>query len=133
MNINKYRKAETANRMWLALAIFMLIFNSTAVKKYIRLQLYRQGAPIELSNAEHINICNHGDCTLLERHEITTSIGHAVIQSSDLDIFLFLSVIAAGIALLFVRKRGNSTNYPDVAVAAGGPVPLYLHICKLQV
>lgn len=119
--------------MWLVLAIFLLVFNSTPVKKYIRLQLYRQGVPIELNTSEHINICNHGDCTLLDRHEISTSVSHVIAQSSDLDIFLFLTAIVAGVALLFVRKRGNKTNYPDVAIATGSVVPLYLHICKLQV
>ena len=133
MIINKYKKKDTVSHLWFALAVFMLIFNSTPVKKYIRLQLYKHGAPVELNSGEHIGVCTHGDCTLLERHEISTHISYAIVQSTDLDIFFFLSAIVAGVAFLYFRKRRDGTNYPEIDTFKGDAVPLYLHVCRLQV
>lgn len=133
MTINKYRKSETASRMWLVLAIFLLIFNSTPVKKYIRLQLYKHGAAVELNGAEHVSICNHGDCTLLDRHEISNKVYHIIAQPSDTDILLFITAVLSGVCLLFFRKQRNNRTYPEHSDTKGTLVPLYLHICKLQV
>lgn len=133
MAINKYRKSETASRAWLVLAIFLLVFNSTPVKKYIRLHLYKHSAAIEFNGSEHLSICNHGDCTLLDRHEISNKVYHITAQPSDSDILLFITAVLSGVCLLFFRKERNNRTYPEHTIAEGTLVPIYLHIRKLQV
>jgi len=133
MVINKYRKSETASRMWLVLAIFLLVFNSTPVKKYIRLHLYNHHTAIEFNGSEHLSICNHGDCTLLDRHEISNKVYHITAQPSDTDTWLFITAVLSGVCLLFLRKERNNRTYPEQSDTMGKLVPLYLNICKLQV
>lgn len=122
-------------QLWLSLAVFFFIFGSSPVKKFIRSYLSGQHPPIESSATERLGQQYVKDCSLIERHSIT-SIDH-IIASQDVPDNSLLFVLSAcvcvagalGLLSSQVPLKQNS-NAPPLALYR---MPVYLQFRRLLI
>lgn len=135
MSSNRYRKTELCRRIWLTLAVFFLIFNSTPVKKFIRLHLSPQQFRIETTNqAEQLSSSYVKDCTLIERHTGAQEIS-SIVQMAGVstDALLVLSVISSVSLLLAAYYQKTSRPQYGPLLQPVPATPAYIRHRRIQV
>ncbi len=135
MASNHYRQSAFAKPLWLAMAVFFLVFSSCPVRKYIRLQLYKHNPITETSaTADHFKIKDIKDCTIAEKLEHGVNIITSVVPSdgNDLVPFFFYSALSFA-ALLFVRRNKQRLVLFKPLAPVLQPIPLYLRVRHLQI
>lgn len=137
MENNHYRKSPLTRSAWIGLAIFFLIF-SCPVKKYIRLQLYKQHPLTETSSApQQYTIKEIKDCSIADKHEQSQIISLSFLQriSDHPDLIPFyISAFLSFALLYFIKKDEEDTLVAsDTSPDSPGSLPLYLRLRHLQV
>ncbi len=133
MKNRKIQQSAIARHLWLSLAVFFLLFCSTPVKKFIRMQLYRHTTFVtgNYPGAE-FSRKDIKDCTIAERQDKDTEVFKIVFNAQPAAPIVFY-VPALLIVLSFFFQNKDS-QYP-IAVSYFIPPPkrLYLKLKHLQV
>lgn len=126
-------KSDITRHIWLGLAIFFLVFNSSPVKKLIRIYFY--GAPAATTSDTEflVNKTFKDCCSILDRHDISTETTSAA-EHQDTTDFLYLLTDLMAVALLCTFVKGSRPQFIfREAPANKGSAPLYLQVRKLQI
>lgn len=132
---SRYKKTKLMRQMWLVLAIFFFIFGSSPVKKFIRSYLNGQHPPVESAATDRLSQQYVKDCSLIERHTISSINSIAAVHDiADYDMLFVLSAcicIAGALGLLSsnIPLRQNS-NAPPLTLDA---IPVYLQYRRLLI
>jgi len=136
MYYNNHRKSRVTGSLWLGIALFFLVFCSCPVKKYIRLQLYKQIPLTESASGDRYVTHDIKDCSYAERCDQagTTifSLFHIPDNSGGFAGFFFPSLLSL-IAFFFIKRNGLSYVLPRHRKRKLVPIPLYLRVRHLQV
>jgi hypothetical protein len=130
-----YNKARLKHSVWIAIALFFVLFYSCPVKKYIQIRMGQvpetTTSSVFVQSVSSVNkICN------INRHALSQRVILANIQHNtdfDLDILFLLSSLLSFLGLLYLRDDLLKRRRQQQALAFGPPIPLYLQIRKLQV
>lgn len=134
MASNHYKQSAFAKPLWLAMAIFFLVFCSCPVRKYIRLQLYKHTPLTERSvSPEHFKVKDVKDCTIAEKQEHGISIAALLlVPDGDGLIPFFFSALSFAALLLIRHRREDALLFKPPALRLQ-PVPVYLRVRHLQI
>ena len=135
MNHLKYKKTAFTRHLWLCFAIFLVLFNSTPVKKYIRLHVMHQEVPLTTDAPIAFHSLLAKDCTLIERHTVSFEAFSAMNQSAHTgaDDVLAIAILASVAALLFAVPVTRRLTHAAEHQLQPDNLPVYLHHCRLQV
>jgi len=127
-------KSLLTRSAWMGLALFFLIF-SCPVKKYIRLQLYKQHPLKETSSAaQQISIKEIKDCSIADKQEsqLAVVLHHMMPDANDLTVFYLATSLSVAL-FFFFRRTEEYYIVSDPSPGSPGTVPLYLRLRHLQV
>ncbi len=136
MESNYNKKSLVTRSAWIGLAVFFLVF-SCPVKKYIRLQLYKQHPLKETSSApQQYSIKEIKERSVVDKQEISQIISLFVQNrvSDHPDFIPFYIAAFLSFALFYIFKRDEETYIiSDPSPGSPGDLPLYLKLRHLQV
>jgi|GEM_PF-1412636 len=132
-----HKRSAFVGATWLGLAVFFMVFCSCPVKRYIRMQLFKQHAPIENTSGASISTNIAKDCTVAERQDqgaITTLIASFPGPTPQRDVVTaFIPALLAFAGLYFFRKKDDLFVIHHLHQGIPVPIPLYLRLRHLQV
>jgi len=141
MNNDKYKRSLIAKYFWLSLSVFFIVFCSCPVKRYIKIQLYKQGAPIESTSSNGAFSKELKDCNLIDKHGVLQVVRlsevsrpkplRPIVEKTPLQLFFPISLTED--LLHFFKKNNRSFCYHSTPHHIPGVMPLYLRCSRLQV
>ncbi|PZF74790.1 hypothetical protein [Taibaiella soli] len=134
MSQNKYSNNNWVRYIWICLAVFFLVFNSTPVKKLIRIYVYGAPAAVTTDIESVANKVYKDCCSLQDRHEVNSEKQITAAHQDSTDPLWLFAGAAAVVALLsaFYNRRQPQFQYRYLP-ANKGTAPVYLQVRKLQV
>jgi len=138
MSYNKHKRSLLIRHLWLGLAMFFIVFCNCPVKRFFKLQLYRDVVPVESTSGSGLFSKELKDCNMIDKKGlVTTTICPNFIvpdpQPPSLPVAVFMSFIIATELFYFFRRRSKTTYFSFPAYALSGRLPLYLQCHRLQV
>ena len=137
MHFFLHKESRVTKPLWLGLAVFFLVFCSSPVKKFIRMQLYRNNPVAERSaSGAHLSTHDIKDCVIAERVDISSiAIPIACLNDGipEMPQAFFLNGLAAMAFLpLFIKYR-HKRVVTHQRWHLSPPMPRYLMVRHLQV
>ena len=135
MQNDRYKASGLSRSLWMGLAMFFVVF-SCPVKKYIRMQLYKQFPPVESASHPQLGIPQGKECSTADRHNLALVIPKppANTRSGGNDLApILLPVFIVNVFLLIARKKGKEHVFYVQDTGDPGTVPLYLRLRHIQV
>ena len=136
MHLFLQKESRLSRPLWLGLAVFFLVFCSSPVKKYIRMQLYKHHPVVERSAGQHLSTHDIKDCLIAERVDLAKILtptlfinDEAPDMASD---FFVTSLIALAILSLFTQYS-LSRAVPRRRWRMATTMPRYLMVRHLRV
>jgi hypothetical protein len=135
MHYDSYKKSKFAGSIWLGMAVFFVVFCSCPVKKYIRLQLYKQTPLTESTSGDRFITHDIKDCSYAERDDQATTavpVIHKATGPQDIGAYLQLESLSVSLNW-YSAKDERSVNIRRGMPVSFAHLPLYLLIRHLQV
>ena len=138
MKHKRYKNTSLSKSLWLTMSVFLIVFTSCPVRKYIRLQLYKQQPTTQHSaSPERYAIKDVKDCTVADKHQDgQVIISDALLGNFDGDAIVpvFFSSVLTIAALLYIKRNEQSFLFfrprrPELPSV----IPLYLQVRHIRI
>ena len=136
MNKLNQRHSLFSRTFWMGMGVFFVVFCSSPVKKYIRLQLYKQKQLVENTSGQHFSTHDVKDCTIAERNDQTQasllSFIHGPLEIPGFNLCLVSTCNSFTCDTFYPSANKISIAFPETNGVVMS-IPLYLRIRRLQV
>jgi hypothetical protein len=117
------------------MAVFFIVFCSCPVKKYIRMQLYKQMPFVETTTGDKLSTSDVKDCTIADRNDQSQTVILSFLHHlpTPVDPVTFFIPAVLSLLVLFLYRQDKRAYIIPRRTGIPVPIPIYLRMRHLQV